>query len=129
MHGANRFSVDSVNNAQARISCACTHHSASRSRGPRAGRHQRSTPRTTRTATTSNARSTTASNSAHSPPAPARARAAVALYLALAIDANNRALAGAYRGVRLVTPTLGLYGTVRRGVCAGALLWLNCWTE
>lgn len=43
---------------------------------------------------------------------PARARAAVALFRALAIDANNRSLAGAYRGVRLVTPTLGLYGTV-----------------
>jgi len=43
---------------------------------------------------------------------PSRARAAIALYRALAIDANNRALAGAYHGVRLVTPTLGLYGTV-----------------
>jgi pimeloyl-ACP methyl ester carboxylesterase len=43
---------------------------------------------------------------------PRRARAAAALFRALAIDANNRALAGAYRGLRLVTPTLALYGTV-----------------
>lgn len=43
---------------------------------------------------------------------PVRARAAVALFRALAIDANNRAVAGAYRGVRLATPTLALYGTV-----------------
>lgn len=43
---------------------------------------------------------------------PSRARASVALFRALAIDAPNRAIAGAYRGTRLVTPTLGLYGTV-----------------
>ncbi|WP_454778374.1 alpha/beta fold hydrolase [Georgenia muralis] len=43
---------------------------------------------------------------------PSRARAAVALYRALAVRANNRAAAGAYRGTRLVTPTLGLYGAV-----------------
>jgi len=43
---------------------------------------------------------------------PSRARAAVNLFRALAIDANNHAVAGAYRRVRLVTPTLGLYGTV-----------------
>lgn len=43
---------------------------------------------------------------------PVRARAAVALFRALAIDANNRALAGAHSGVRLATPTLALYGTV-----------------
>jgi pimeloyl-ACP methyl ester carboxylesterase len=43
---------------------------------------------------------------------PARARAAVALYRALAVRASNRAVAGAYRGTRLTTPTLGLYGAV-----------------
>ncbi|MFZ1412538.1 MAG: alpha/beta hydrolase [Micropruina sp.] len=43
---------------------------------------------------------------------PARARDAVALFRSLAIDVNNRAAAGAYRGTRLVTPTLVLYGTV-----------------
>jgi pimeloyl-ACP methyl ester carboxylesterase len=43
---------------------------------------------------------------------PSRARAAVALFRALAVRANNRAAAGAYRGTRLVTPTLGLYGAV-----------------
>ncbi len=43
---------------------------------------------------------------------PSRARASVALFGALAIRANNRAAAGAYRGTRLVTPSLGLYGTV-----------------
>ncbi|MDT0164173.1 alpha/beta hydrolase [Actinotalea sp. AC32] len=43
---------------------------------------------------------------------PARARAAVALYRALAVTASNRAARGAYRGTRLVTPTLGLYGAV-----------------
>jgi pimeloyl-ACP methyl ester carboxylesterase len=43
---------------------------------------------------------------------PSRAPAAVALFRALAIRANNRAATGAYRGTRLVTPTLGLYGTV-----------------
>jgi len=43
---------------------------------------------------------------------PSRARAAVALFRSLAIRANNRAAAGAYRGTRLVTPTLGLYGAV-----------------
>jgi pimeloyl-ACP methyl ester carboxylesterase len=43
---------------------------------------------------------------------PSRARASVALYRALAVDASNRAMAGAYRGTRLVTPTLGLYGAV-----------------
>jgi pimeloyl-ACP methyl ester carboxylesterase len=43
---------------------------------------------------------------------PSRARAAVALFRALAIRSNNRAAAGAYRGTRLATPTLGLYGVV-----------------
>lgn len=43
---------------------------------------------------------------------PSRARAAVALYRALAVSASNRATAGAYRGTRLITPTLGLYGAV-----------------
>ncbi len=43
---------------------------------------------------------------------PARARAAVALFRALAITSTNRAAAGAYRGTRLATPTLGLYGAV-----------------
>jgi pimeloyl-ACP methyl ester carboxylesterase len=43
---------------------------------------------------------------------PSRARAAVALFRALAVRANNRAATGAYRGTRLVTPTLALYGTV-----------------
>jgi pimeloyl-ACP methyl ester carboxylesterase len=43
---------------------------------------------------------------------PARAHAAVALYRALALTASNRAARGAYRGTRLVTPTLGLYGAV-----------------
>lgn len=43
---------------------------------------------------------------------PSRARAAVELYRALAGRANNRATVGAYRGTRLVTPTLGLYGAV-----------------
>jgi pimeloyl-ACP methyl ester carboxylesterase len=43
---------------------------------------------------------------------PARAQAATALYRALAVNGNRRAAAGAYRGTRLVTPTLSLYGTV-----------------
>jgi pimeloyl-ACP methyl ester carboxylesterase len=43
---------------------------------------------------------------------PSRARAATALYRALAMSANRRAAAGAYRGTRLATPTLSLYGTV-----------------
>jgi pimeloyl-ACP methyl ester carboxylesterase len=43
---------------------------------------------------------------------PARAQAATALYRALAVTGNRRAAAGAYRGTRLVTPTLVLYGTV-----------------
>jgi pimeloyl-ACP methyl ester carboxylesterase len=43
---------------------------------------------------------------------PLRARAATALYRALAMGSNRRAAAGAYRGTRLVTPTLSLYGTV-----------------
>ena len=43
---------------------------------------------------------------------PLRARAAVELYKSLAMRANNRAASGAYRTTRLVTPTLGLYGTV-----------------
>ncbi len=42
---------------------------------------------------------------------PVRARAAARLYKALSIRANNRAASGAYRTSRLVTPTLGLYGT------------------
>jgi pimeloyl-ACP methyl ester carboxylesterase len=41
-----------------------------------------------------------------------RARAAVALYRALAMRSARRAAAGAYRGTRLVTPTLSLYGAV-----------------
>lgn len=43
---------------------------------------------------------------------PSRARAATKLYRALAISSNRRAAVGAYRGTRLVTPTLSLYGTV-----------------
>ena len=43
---------------------------------------------------------------------PSRARAATALYCALAMNGICRAAAGAYRGTRLVTPTLSLYGTV-----------------
>ena len=43
---------------------------------------------------------------------PTRARAAVALYRALAMGSARGAAAGAYRGTRLVTPTLSLYGTV-----------------
>jgi len=43
---------------------------------------------------------------------PSRTRAALALFRALTIDASNRALAGAYRGIRLSTPTLSLYGAV-----------------
>lgn len=43
---------------------------------------------------------------------PSRARAASALYRALAVGSNRRAASGAYRGTRLVTPTLSLYGTV-----------------
>jgi pimeloyl-ACP methyl ester carboxylesterase len=43
---------------------------------------------------------------------PSRARASVALFRALAVSASNRAVAGAYRGTRLVTPALGLYGAV-----------------
>lgn len=43
---------------------------------------------------------------------PSRARAAVGLFRALAISASNRAAAGAYRGTRLITPTLSLYGAV-----------------
>ncbi|GAA2724667.1 alpha/beta fold hydrolase [Cellulomonas aerilata] len=43
---------------------------------------------------------------------PSRARAAAALYRSFALGANRRAAAGAYRGMRLVTPTLQLYGTV-----------------
>lgn len=43
---------------------------------------------------------------------PSRARAVTALYRALAVGSNRRAAAGAYRGTRLVTPTLMLYGKV-----------------
>lgn len=43
---------------------------------------------------------------------PTRARAASALYRALVMGTARRAAAGAYRGTRLVTPTLQLYGTV-----------------
>lgn len=43
---------------------------------------------------------------------PSRARAAAALYRALAMRSAGRAAAGAYRGTRLATPTLSLYGTV-----------------
>ncbi|WP_043498899.1 alpha/beta fold hydrolase [Georgenia sp. SUBG003] len=41
---------------------------------------------------------------------PARARAAVALYRSLALNEARRSVAGAYRGTRLRTPTLGVYG-------------------
>ncbi|MPV36069.1 alpha/beta hydrolase [Georgenia subflava] len=46
---------------------------------------------------------------------PARARAAAALYRGLAVGENRRAAAGEYRGTRLRTPTLGLYGVVLYG--------------
>ena len=43
---------------------------------------------------------------------PARARAASALYRALVVGGARRSVAGAYRGTRLVTPTLAVYGQV-----------------
>jgi hypothetical protein len=46
---------------------------------------------------------------------PARARAASALHRELMVRENARASAGRYRGNRLRTPTLSLYGTVLYG--------------
>jgi pimeloyl-ACP methyl ester carboxylesterase len=46
---------------------------------------------------------------------PARARAASALYRRFILREANRASSGAYRGTRLRTPTLSLYGTVLYG--------------
>jgi pimeloyl-ACP methyl ester carboxylesterase len=46
---------------------------------------------------------------------PARARAAHELYRELALRENGRSARGAYRGTRLRTPTLSLYGTILYG--------------
>lgn len=43
---------------------------------------------------------------------PARARAGSALYRSFVLAEANRSVAGAYRGTRLRTPTLSLYGSV-----------------